>query len=138
MSEKSREDTTAEDEAVSFNTRLPRELIKHMKLYCVDGDMKISQFVRDAITEKLRRDRRLLEKLTRIHEQYGIDGDALLDIIEKTGGRLTDEHWQQIREALEQHVPLKIRKRGGIGEGLKFRAVSRKSLKKKATVRKAG
>ena len=45
----------ADEELVNFNTRLPDELITRMKLQCVMNKMRIQEFVREAIEDKLKK-----------------------------------------------------------------------------------
>ena len=40
-------------ETKMLNTRLPKDLIKRVKVFCAEKEMTIQDFVADAITEKI-------------------------------------------------------------------------------------
>ena len=44
---------------VNLATRIPRELHRRMKLYCVEHEVSIQEFAVEAIQDKLKRDREL-------------------------------------------------------------------------------
>ena len=48
----------AEEPWTQLATRIPKELHRRLKLYCVTHDIALMHFVVEAIEEKLRRERR--------------------------------------------------------------------------------
>ena len=55
MAGKPENDQEAGLDVKMLNTRLPKELIKKVKLYCVANDMTIQTFVAEALEEKLKK-----------------------------------------------------------------------------------
>jgi hypothetical protein len=47
-----------EQQLVQLATRIPRSVVRRLKEFCVRHDVRMQAFVRDALAEKLGRDRR--------------------------------------------------------------------------------
>jgi hypothetical protein len=45
-----------------LNTRQPKRLIKRVRMHCLRNDISAQQFVREAVLEKMDRDRSKLKK----------------------------------------------------------------------------
>jgi hypothetical protein len=47
-----------EEQLVQLATRIPRNVVRRLKEFCVRNDVRMQSFVRDALAEKLGRGRR--------------------------------------------------------------------------------
>ncbi len=45
-----------EEDLRHLNTRVPKQLIKKIRIYCAENDMNIQDFVAEAVKEKLKKD----------------------------------------------------------------------------------
>ena len=45
--------TTSDADLKNFNTRLPADLLKRMRIYCAENEISIQDFVRDAVQARL-------------------------------------------------------------------------------------